>query len=339
MGTHRLYASFVHSARRGGSAGCCCPLPACQFKSVEPGRVAPHHRAAQLVGASAHGVPARSIAQQPTHLARNRPRCTRLSKAEPPLSWRLQAAEPADLTQIHTSRDAKAALEMRNLPSLGPRMPIPQLELESRSGGLTACPGHYNCLVLILRLLSGALCKIAFPAAPAAKVTRKTSSGSKGVISTSKPPRFSTFAQRASSARRENTIRFGGAGSLSVALRSSSQLPSAWSRSHRSTGTLLSRKSAKASQQPEASCRFQSPWERISRSRTRSAGTGLTARTAVAPSGDGIVSSDRWLTDSPGGRANGSWRKPPHYNSTLDREGMKSRTNRILHWANAQSCE
>ena len=171
----------------------------------------------------------------------------------------------------------------------------------------------------------------------AAKMTRKTFAGSKGVISTSKPPRFSTFAQRASLARRENTMSFGGAGSLAVAFKSSSQLLSAWSHSHRSTGTLWSRKNTKASQEPETSCSFQFPWERISRSRTRSAGTGLTARTTAARSGDGIVSSVRWLTDSPRGRANDSWRKPPYYNSTVDLEGMKSRTNGILNWANAQS--
>ena len=41
----------------------------------------------------------------------------------------------------------------------------------------------------------------------AEKATRNTSSGSKGVISTSKPPRLSTFAQKDSSARRENTIK------------------------------------------------------------------------------------------------------------------------------------
>ena len=131
----------------------------------------------------------------------------------------------------------------------------------------------------------------------AAKVTRKTSSAWKGVISTSKPPRFSTCAQRDWSARRENTMRFGGAGSLAVAFKRSSQLPSAWSRSQSSTGTLWSRNNAKAPQQSEASCSSQFPWERISRSRTRSAGKGLTARARAVHSGDGIDFSDRPLID------------------------------------------
>jgi len=88
-----------------------------------------------------------------------------------------------------------------------------------------------------------------------------------------------------------------------VALKRSSQSPSAWSHSQRSTGTLSLRSKAKASQQSEASYNFQFPWARISRSRTRSSLKRLTVRTATVPSGDGIVPSVRRLIESSTGCA------------------------------------
>jgi len=53
-----------------------CHLPPRHFKGahVHFRRFAPHHLAAPLVDVNAHGVPARTIAQQPTHFASNRNR-------------------------------------------------------------------------------------------------------------------------------------------------------------------------------------------------------------------------------------------------------------------------
>ena len=84
---------------------------------------------------------------------------------------------------------------------------------------------------------------------------------SKGVIRRSKPPRVSTLAQRGSPAKRENTMRFDGAGNLAAAFKRSVQLPSAWSRSQGRAGTLSSRNNTRASRQSDASCSFKFPRE------------------------------------------------------------------------------